>query len=66
MTILQEGFEAVAKSLRDFGYSDVTAATIETGYNRWKRGEAPQGIIEMMAERQFEDYPKIFGTQDAA
>jgi hypothetical protein len=61
MSVLEEGFEAQARSLRDFGYPDATAEMVKEGHRKWLAGEAPDGIIEMMSVRAFEDYPKIFG-----
>jgi hypothetical protein len=61
--ILQEGFEAQAASLRDFGYPDVTAEMIREAHRKWMAGEDLVGIIEMMCERAFEDHPRIFGEK---
>ena len=63
--VLREGFEAQARSLREFGYSDASAAMVKEAHRKWQAGEAPVGIIEMMSIRAFEDYPKIFGRQSA-
>jgi hypothetical protein len=63
--ILKEGFEAGAKGLRDFGYPDVTASMIEEAHGRWQRGEEPEGVIQMFAFKNFDDYPSIFGRPDA-
>lgn len=64
--ILQQGFEAVAKSLVEFGYPDVTATMIEEAHGRWKKGETERSnIIDMMAGGQFDDYPQVFGEPDA-
>lgn len=61
MTQLAEGFLAVTRSLREFGYPSVTTEMVKEAHRKWKAGEEPEGIIEMMSTRQFEDYPKIFG-----
>ena len=66
MAVLDEGFEAQAKSLRDFGYPDVSADMVREAHRKWLAGEEPEGIIEMMSIRAFEDYPKIFGEPKAA
>lgn len=51
--------EAIAKSLREFGYPDTTATMIREIYDAWlsgKRGtDLPHNIIGMFAERQFEE-----------
>lgn len=60
--LLKDGFDAVAKSLAEFGYSGTTAVMIAEAYRKYKSGEAPAGIVEMMATAQFEECPKIFGV----
>ena len=52
--------EAVAESLRDFGYPDVTAAMVGEVLDAWnagKRGldELPHGVIGIFCESQFND-----------
>jgi hypothetical protein len=66
MTILEEGFKALADSLVDFGYPDATAAMVRKAHDRWKRGEPPKGIIEMFAVGEFDKRPQIFGTPNEA
>lgn len=55
----KQACEKVAKSLRDFGYPDVTTAMIDEILTAWLKGDAdealPHGIIGMMASAQFED-----------
>jgi hypothetical protein len=56
---LSQGMEAVARNLREFGYSDVTAAMIRHVYDAWLSGnrypDLPHGIIGGFAEKQFEE-----------
>jgi hypothetical protein len=59
---LKLGFAAQAASLRDFGYPDVTADDVATAHGKWLKAEPMKGIIEMMCEGAFNDYPKIFGS----
>jgi hypothetical protein len=59
---LQEGFEALAKSLTEFGYSGVTADQVKLAHDHWKAGDAPKGIIESFAFDDFVKYPAIFGA----
>jgi hypothetical protein len=63
MTMLQRGFEAQAKSLREFGYSDVKAADVAAAHAKWLAGEEMTDIIEMFCESAFNDHPTIFGTR---
>lgn len=55
----QDAFEAVAKSLREFGYPDATASMIAEVYAAMKEGKTgmdlPHGIVGMFAERQIEE-----------
>jgi len=59
--LLKNGFEAQAKSLRDFGYPDVTAEMVAAAHNKWAKGEALTDIISMFCQRAFEEHPEIFG-----
>jgi hypothetical protein len=56
---LNQGMEAVARNLREFGYPDVTAVMIRDVYDAWLSGnrypDLPHGIIGGFAERQFEE-----------
>jgi hypothetical protein len=65
MTILEEGFDAEARALEEFGYEDVTPEMIRAAHERWKRGEPPADIIERFAFGHFDEYPQIFGDQAA-
>lgn len=51
--------QKVAKSLREFGYPDVTAAMIEECLDAWLTGkrdlELPHGVIGAFASRQFDE-----------
>ena len=61
--ILKEGFEAVALTLIDFGYSGITVAMVEEVYTAIKKGEdLPHGIIGRFAKVHMEDFPSIFGS----
>lgn len=62
---LEEGFEAQARAMREFGYSDVTADMIREHHEKWKRGEKNTDVIGMFSESAFKDYPQIFGTRAA-
>lgn len=62
MAVIDEGFEAQAKALADFGYNGITSDMIREAHRKWQAGELPIGIIEMMSEKAFEDHPEIFGT----
>jgi hypothetical protein len=53
----ERAMESIAKSLRDFGYRDVTAQMISEVYDAWvagKRGheELPHGVVGAFAESQ--------------
>lgn len=54
---LDRAMEAVASSLREFGYPDVTAKMIREVFDAWEKGEKnlPHGIVGMFAERQFDE-----------
>jgi hypothetical protein len=56
---LADAMEAVARSLREFGYPDVTAAMIREIYDAWEAGrrfpDLPHSVIGGFAERQFEE-----------
>lgn len=45
-----EVYEAIARSLREFGYSDVTAEIVRETDEHF--GEHPHGIVSMFAEKQ--------------
>ena len=59
---LTKGIDAVAKSLTEFGYAGTTAEIIAEAHRKYMAGEAPVGIVEMMATSQFEEHPQIFGS----
>lgn len=65
MSILHQGFKALAKGLREFGYPDVTPELIEAAHTEWKQGKPANGIIAMFAEKEFIERPEIFGLPDA-
>lgn len=60
MTLLERGFEAVAKDLAE-SYHDVTAADIRAAHEDWITGKPAEGIVAMFARKSFEDNPRIFG-----
>lgn len=55
--MLDDAMEAVARSLREFGYPDVTALMIREIFDVWETGKRfphlPHGVIGAFAERQF-------------
>jgi hypothetical protein len=61
-SVVEQGYDAQARALREFGYPDATSAMIREAHRKWLAGEEPEGIIEMMSIRAFEDYPNIFGA----
>lgn len=63
--ILTLGFEVQAKALREFGYPDVTAATIQAAHNDWKKGLPAKGVIAIFSIKEFDERPEIFGKRDA-
>ena len=51
-------YDTIARSLREFGYPDVTAEMIEETDEARKRGEpntAPHGIVSMFACRMLDE-----------
>ena len=56
---LGDAMEAVARSLREFGYTDVTAKSVREIYDAWLAGkrfpDLPHGVIGGFAERQFDE-----------
>jgi hypothetical protein len=63
-SILEQGFEAQAASLRDFGYPDVTADMVREAHAKWISGKPIENIIERFCEGAFEDHPQIFGKPE--
>ena len=61
MTQLDEGFAAQARSLREFGYSDVTADRVREAHTRWLAAEPPTDVIDRFCFGAFDDHPRIFG-----
>lgn len=56
---LNDAMEAVARSLREFGYPDVTAAMCREIYDAWKanpKAKLPHGVVGMFAKSQFDDH----------
>lgn len=60
-SILQQGIEAQAKSMREFGYPDTSAAMVAKHHEAWLRGDSEADIIFKFSVSAFEDYPEIFG-----
>lgn len=62
----KDGFEAVAKSLREFGYPDATASMVADTWAAMKAGKQssamPHGIIGRFAERQLDEVRETFET----
>lgn len=56
-TTPQQVYEAIAASLRQFGYPDVKASMISDTHEAMKRGEKdlPHGIVGMFAEKQIKE-----------
>lgn len=63
-TLLKQGFKAQARSLREFGYPDVTAEMVEQAHKKWLTGEKATEIIAMFCERAFNEHPQIFGKPE--
>lgn len=61
MSILEEGLEAQAEAMREFGYHDVTDHVIRKAHEAWRDGQAPVGVIQMFSFKAFEEHPQIFG-----
>lgn len=60
---LDIAFDAVARSLREFGYPDVTGLMVREIHTAWLHSKPlPHGIIGMFASRKFEKHPMIFGV----
>lgn len=59
--LLEQGFEAQARSLREFGYPDITPDMVREAHRKWKAGEEASDIIERFCESAFEGHPDIFG-----
>ena len=64
-SILEQGFEAQARILRDFGYPDVTVEMVAEAHADWRAGKEPANIIARFCESAFEECPRVFGKQDA-
>lgn len=62
--LFKRAVEAELEALHEFGYSDVTAATIEAAHVNWKAGKEPLDIIERFAFGHFDGFPNLFGTRD--
>lgn len=65
-TLKRKGYEAVARSLREFGYPDASGLMVKETHEALlagKRGmgELPHGVISMFAESQMRERPDVFG-----
>lgn len=58
----KDGFESVAKSLREFGYPDASAEMVEATWNAMERGddEMPHGVVGMFAKSQLDEVRERF------
>jgi|HubBroStandDraft_2_1064218.scaffolds.fasta_scaffold409250_2 hypothetical protein len=60
---LADAMEAIAESLRQFGYPDATAQMIRETYDAWLGGarndKLPHGIIGMFAESQISEHAEM-------
>ncbi len=65
---LLRGYEAISKSLREFGYPDVNMEMIEEIHRAMQHGrrehDLPHGSIGMFAQSQILEHPDIFGVKD--
>jgi hypothetical protein len=61
MAKIDQAFEAQARSLREFGYRDVTEAHVRAAYDKWQKREPMADIVEMFCQSAFEDHPDLFG-----
>lgn len=54
-------YVAIARNLREFGYSDVKPQMIRETHEAMKRGDGkmPHGIIGMFAKKQLEEAPAL-------
>ncbi len=58
--------EAVARSLRDFGYPDASAQMVSDTYDAVRDGEAiPHGIVGAFAAEQIKDHRDLFDQLSA-
>jgi hypothetical protein len=65
MTQLTEAYAAVAGSLKEFGYPDVTTEMIREIHDAIKaEAPLPHGVIGRFARDQIEEYASLF-TDDA-
>jgi hypothetical protein len=58
---LEQGLEAQAQSLREFGYPDVTADMVREAHQAWRAGDSAKGVIQLFCFKAFDEYPRIFG-----
>ena len=63
--LLPKAFSSIAKSLREFGYPNVTADEIKGYHAEWLAGKEATDIVAMFAVRDFEneEYRMIFTEQ---
>lgn len=61
---LDRGIEAVARALVDFGYPSVTEAQIRSYHTKWLDGGQEDDIVFKFAEKEFIEYPEVFGRAD--
>jgi hypothetical protein len=56
--------QAVARALTEFGYSGITADTIDKAHANWRAGKTPANIIERFAFDDFDKHPEHFGGKE--
>lgn len=64
---LSDAYEAVARSLREFGYPDCQASMVRETHEAMIRGDEtmPHGIIGMFAKRQMDEAVEAFKSLPA-
>jgi hypothetical protein len=61
--MLERALQAQLKMLQEFGYPSLTLPTLETAHANWKAGKKAEGVIEMMAFRDYDERPELFGEK---
>lgn len=66
-SLIEEIYEAVAKSLQEFGYPDTTADMIHETHDAMKEGKTghdlPHGVVSMFAETQLTEAFDRLGSE---
>lgn len=67
-TNIVKGFNAIASSLREFGYPEVTGKMVNEIYDAMVEGkrehDLPHGVIGLFVQTHILNYPLIFGIVD--